>query len=98
MSLIFVEFANVSNFSPILDCGTSLGCPLDAPFLLISLDDYFVTNTYCFVPKEVMCAFLCQINKECVSFNQLPNNECQLLRTLPYKIIASTKCKLFQVS
>ena len=46
---------------------------------------------------EVMCAFLCQMNEECISFNQLPNKECYMFRTLPYQITEGTGYKLYEV-
>ena len=96
--LIFLNYGHLfRTFVPTLECAIKPSCPLDQPFLVIYLVNIFVNTACSFVPKEVLCAFLCEINEECISFNQLPNDECQMFGTLPYKIIARSGCKLFQV-
>ena len=95
--LTFVDVVHSSNFYPVLTCGTTPSCPLDPPHFVTPLEDIFGDIVYGSFPKELLCAFLCHMNEKCMSFNQLANNECQMFRSLPYKIVAGSDCKFFQV-
>ena len=95
--LYYLAYARLEIFNPVLDCSNKPGCPYESPFLVTSLKNVFGEIEFICIPKMVLCAFLCQTNEECVSFNQMPDDECHMFRSFQYKIIEDSGCKFYEV-